>query len=266
LRHPVRVSIAAALLVCLTSAVAVYGAFAADDDLLAVQPVQGAPEASFEQFLDRLMRAESNGRDTAANPRSTALGAFQFIESTFLAVARRYFAREVAELPDRSVLELRTNRTFARRAAAAYCKENAAYLSEQGMSPTFGHLRLAYLLGAVGAAKVLKAEPQTPVADLLQAAVLRANPFMRGMTASGLNERAHRDLDLRPDSMVAMPDVGAGSQRGAAAADAPTCNQGLASCRRWVALRARLLDPAKVITATKPARGAIRRKTPAKTS
>ncbi len=149
MRHPVRVSIAAALLLCLSSA-AEYGAFASDEGVLAVQPVQGAPEASFEQFLDRLMRAELNGRDTAANPRSTALGAFQFIESTFLAVTRQHFAREVAELSDSSLLELRTNRAFARRAAAAYCKMNAAYLSEQGITPTFGHLRLAYLLGSVG--------------------------------------------------------------------------------------------------------------------
>jgi hypothetical protein len=265
LRHPVRVNIAAALLLCLSSA-AEQGAFASDEDLLAVQPVQGAAEVSFEQFLDRLMRAESNGRDSAANPRSTALGAFQFIEGTFLVVAREHFAREVAELSDRELLELRTNRAFARRAAAAYCKVNAAYLSEQGLSPTFGHLRLAYLLGAVGAAKVLKAQPHTPVADLLHPAVLRANPFLRGITAAGLNERAHRDLALRPDSSVEMPEIGGGATRPAAAGDAPKCNQGLASCRRWVALRARRLEPAKATTATKPARGAIGRKAPDRTS
>ena len=266
MRHPVRVNIAAALLLCLSSAATEYRAFASDDDLLAAQPVQGSPEGYFEQFLDRLMRAESNGRDTAANPRSTALGAFQFIEGTFLTVARRHFAREVAELSDSGLLELRTNRTFARRAAAAYCKENAAYLSEQGLNPTFGHLRLAHLLGSVGAAKVLKAQPHTPVADILHPAVLRANPFMRGMTAAGLNERAHRDLDLRPGSIVAMPEVGAGSARPAAAADAPKCNQGLASCRRWVALRARRIDPAKAITVTKPGRAPIGRKAPDRTS
>ncbi|HEU4380595.1 MAG TPA: hypothetical protein VFR73_18645 [Hyphomicrobiaceae bacterium] len=263
MHRPVRVSIAAALLVFVLSGVAQSGARAAAEDLLAVQPVQASPEGHFEQFLDRLMRAESNGRDTAANPRSTALGAFQFIESTFLSVTRRYFAREVAELSDASLLALRTNRSFARQVAAAYSRENAAYLSEQGLHPTFGHLRLAFLLGAVGAAKVLKAEPQTPIADVLHAAVLRANPFMRGMTAASLNQRAHRDLDLRPDSSVAMPKVAAGSTVTAVEA---TCNQGLPSCRRWIALRARQLDAAKPATAAKPSRGTTVRKTPAKTS
>ena len=107
-------------------------AVASNDLTLGEQTVDGASDISFEQFLDHLMRAESSGRDIAANPRSTALGAFQFIESTFLAVAREHFAREVAELSDQPLLALRTNRHFARRVAAAYCRENAAYLPRTG--------------------------------------------------------------------------------------------------------------------------------------
>jgi hypothetical protein len=194
LRYRTRAAFAAALLFCMSTAVAERRAFASNSDPLAALPVQGASDASFEQFLDHLMRAESNGSDTAANPRSTAVGAFQFIESTFLAIARRYFTREVAELTEMRILELRTNRQFSRRVAAAYCKENMAYLSGQGLRPTYAHLRLAYLLGARGAAKVLKAPPQTPIAGILGSAVIRANPFMKGMTANGLVERAHRDI------------------------------------------------------------------------
>ena len=182
-------AVAAALLLCV-SAAAQLKAFASNDLSLGAQTVEGASDATFEQFLDHLMRAESNGRDTAANPRSTAVGAFQFIESTFRLVAREHFALEVAELSDERLLALRTNRNFARRAAAAYCKENAAYLRRQGLSPTFGHLRLAYLLGAGGAAKVLKVGSQTRLADILGVSVLRANPFMKGMTAADLIERS----------------------------------------------------------------------------
>ena len=72
--------------------------------------------------------------------------------------------------------------------------EIAAYLREQGLKPTFAHLRLAYLLGGGGAAKVLRAPPQTPLAGILGAAVIRANPFMKGMTAAGLVERSARDV------------------------------------------------------------------------
>ena len=197
LRHHIRAALAAALLLCLPAAAIHTRAVASNNLTLGERTVDGASDVSFEQFLDHLMRAESSGRDMAANPRSTALGAFQFIESTFLAVAREYFAREVAELTDQPLLALRTNRHFARRVAAAYCRENAAYLRERGLNPTFAHLRLAYLLGAGGAAKVLRAEPETPLAGILATAVIRANPFMKGMTAAGLVERSARDIGPR---------------------------------------------------------------------
>src|SRR5262249_58306119 len=56
-------------------------------------PAATADRSAFDSFLDHLMRAESGGRDTAANPRSTALGPYQFIKSTFLDLARRHFTR-----------------------------------------------------------------------------------------------------------------------------------------------------------------------------
>jgi hypothetical protein len=261
LRHHVRAGIAA--LLCVLATAAGLKTFAAETEPLAAQPVQGASDTSFELFLDYLMRAESNGRDTATNPRSTALGAFQFIESTFLMVAREHFAREVAELSDQRLLELRTNRNFSRRAAAAYCKQNAAYLVNQGLQPTFGHLRLAYLLGAVGATKVMKAQPQTPVAELLSVSVIRANPFMTGMTAADVTERAHRDIRWRPDAIAsATREGGTGGSRPVAQRDGTSCNPGLPSCRRWLALRKP--DSAQAIKAAKPSKGLIGRKLPDK--
>ena len=197
LGHHTLAAIAATLFFCMPIEAIGTEALASNDVALGARAVDGASDVSFEQFLDHLMRAESSGRDTAANPRSTALGAFQFIESTFLAVAREHFAREVAELPDQTLLALRTNRQFARHVAAAYCRENAVYLREKGLNPTFAHLRLAYLLGAGGAAKVLKAPPQTGLAGILSAAVIRANPFMKGMTAAALVEKSARDIAPR---------------------------------------------------------------------
>jgi hypothetical protein len=203
------------------------------------EPAIGAPEAAFEAFLDRLMLAESDGRDLAANPRSTALGPFQFIKATFIEVARRHFAAEVASLSDEQLLALRTNREFARRAAAAYSRENLAYLAEQGLKPTFGHLRLAFLVGPAAALRLMRAEPSAQVAEILSAPALAANPFMSGMSAAELIARAARDVGETGDRLVALrpgqripsasPDKGL--------AIVVRCNQKLASCRRWVALQ-----------------------------
>ena len=154
-----------------------------------------APAASFEMFLDRLMSAESGGQAQAKNPRSSALGTFQFIKSTFLEIARRHFPAEVEGFIEDQILELRTDREFARRAAAAFCRDNISHLQAHGLEPTFADLRLAFLLGASDAARVLKAEPQTPAVQLLSPAVINANPFMLRMSVADLRAKSRRDVE-----------------------------------------------------------------------
>lgn len=159
--------------------------------------VETAPARTFDIFLDRLMAAESGGRRNAKNPRSSALGPFQFIKSTFLDIARRHFTTEIADLSEEEILELRQNRELSRRAAAAFCRESMEFLKEEGIRPTFAHLRLAFLLGPADAARVIQAEERTPVRDLLSVAVIKANPFMRGMSVSDLLAKSERDLSAR---------------------------------------------------------------------
>jgi hypothetical protein len=171
----------------------------------------GASEAAFGTFLDLLMRAESNGRNDAANPRSTALGPFQFIKSTFLDVMRRHFPADVAKLNETDILALRTDRGLARRAAAAFSRDNLDYLVDKGLQPTFGHLRLAFLLGPSGAARVIQAAPATPLNQVLESGVIVANPFMRGMSTGGLIARATRDVTPREPAVAPQPAVVAGT-------------------------------------------------------
>jgi hypothetical protein len=162
-----------------------------------------ASDADFDTFLNRLMGAESNGLSHAKNPRSSALGPFQFINSTWLAVMRQHFPGDIANLSERQVLALRTKHEVARKAAKAFCRDNMAYLMERGVTPTFGHLRLAFLLGPEGAARVLKAPPERSLTDILEGGVISANPFMRRMTAAGLVARATRDVSPKPGDRAA---------------------------------------------------------------
>ena len=211
-------------------------------------PAAAADRSAFDSFLDRLMRAESGGRDTAANPRSTALGPFQFIKSTFLDLARRHFGVEVQELSEDAILRLRTDRNFARRCAETYSRENLAFLAEQGLQPTFGHLRLAFLLGPFAAARVLQAAPATPVGEVVGPAVIRANPFMARMSTSNLIARTAREVgetvnevDLAPPLRVAAAQstpVARPVSRALSARHA--CNPKLASCRKFADMQARV--------------------------
>ncbi|HEU0061082.1 MAG TPA: hypothetical protein VFR19_14480 [Hyphomicrobiaceae bacterium] len=215
-----------------------------------VSAAAAADRSAFDAFLDRLMHAESGGRDTAANPRSTALGPYQFIKATFLDLARRHFGVEVQELSEEEILRLRTDRSFARRCAETYSRENLTFLAEQGLQPTFGHLRLAFLVGPFAAARVLQAAPATPVAEVLGSAVIRANPFMARMSTSNLIARTSREVGESVHEVDIAPHV-----RVAAAQPAPVvqsrpvaralsarhaCNPKLASCRKFAEMQARV--------------------------
>lgn len=209
-----------------------------------------ANAASLSLFLDRLMIAESGGRDDARNPRSTAVGPFQFIVSTFLEVTRRHFAEETSALTPAQVLQLRTNRAFARRAAEAFTRDNAAHLALAGLEATFPNLRLAFLVGPQGAVRVLRAAPTTPTAIILGANVVQANPFMIGMTAGGLAQWSARNLSaagLTSGRLAAdISRIGDGSAPRKPAI-AVRCNRGLASCRRWVSLATKRATRARVV-------------------
>src|SRR5215470_6206394 len=162
---------------------------------IANEIADAAPSAEFETFLDRLMGAESGGRSNVTNPRSTAVGAFQFIRSTFLEVVRNHFATEVAGLKDNQILALRKDTDFARRAAAAYSHDNIDQLKQNGLDPTFAQLRLAFLLGPRDAVRLSQAQPQRPVCEILPLAVIKANSFMANMTAADLLVRAASDVE-----------------------------------------------------------------------
>ena len=194
------------------------------------------PELTLESFLDRLMIAESGGNDWARNQRSTAFGPYQFINSTFLSVARRHFTEETAALTPSAILALRTDRSFSRRAAEAYTKDNAAHLAREGFKSSFPNLRLAYLVGPAGAVRVLRSSPDTKVAAVLSSGAIEANPFMRGMTVTDLMAKCARDLSVKPGSMAGIsPGTIALPKRRRPLIDVK-CNLRRPSCRRWLAL------------------------------
>lgn len=197
---------------------------------------------TLETFLDRLMAAESGGNDQARNPRSTATGPFQFVNSTFLYVARRHFDEETAALTPSQILALRTKRSFARRAAEAYTKDNARHLVREGHEPSFTNLRLAYLVGPSGAVRVLGAEPDARVTAVLSSAALRANPFMRRMTVAELLEKCARDLEVDPQSTAGLiVDVEGAPKKRSRPKIKVNCNLARPSCRRWLALKEKKL-------------------------
>jgi hypothetical protein len=239
-----------------------------------------------EDFLDRLMAAESGGRLRAKNPRSTALGPFQFIESTFLFVVSKHFKSEVSGRTERQILARRTEMAFSRRAARAYVRDLISALESKGLPASPVNVRIAYLVGPSAAVRLFGSRPGQPLASVLSADAISANPFMSGATIAELVQRAAVEmnatgetgrigsskatvqaapLERKPTAtLVALeaepsspPVLSKGEPSGTSMElkDEPTattsaaplwgnrCRSGLASCRRWMALQARMARP-----------------------
>ncbi len=189
------------------------------------------PTTSETLFLDHLMRAESGGRRYAKNPASSALGPYQFIETTFLDIVRRNFPGLASGKTDADILTLRTDPQVSRDVALIYTRENASALAAKGVEATAGNLRLAFFAGAGGALKVLTAKPDELVSNLLSEAAVAANPFLKTMTASDLLARASREAEG-----AGVVAASLGKPPAAHAGVAVRCNLNLASCRHWLAL------------------------------
>jgi hypothetical protein len=154
-------------------------------------------------LADRIVSVESGGSATAKNPRSSATGAGQFIESTWLDMIGRH-RPDLAGLPRDQVLALRNDAGLSRQMTQAYADENAAGLRAAGLPVNDGSQYLAHFQGLGGAKAVMQAAPSTPLANVLPPASISANPFLRGWTAGQLVDWTARKVGSAAPTMT-MP-------------------------------------------------------------
>lgn len=146
-------------------------------------------------LVDRIVGVESGGNANAKNPLSSATGAGQFIESTWLTMFKKYFPDRAASLSDAMILELRKNADLSRQMVELYAQENAAFLQRLGVKLNDGNLYLAHFLGPQGAADLLRAAPSTPVEQILGAGQINANrSILQGKTAGQVSTWAQNKM------------------------------------------------------------------------
>jgi hypothetical protein len=153
-------------------------------------------------ITDQIVQAESGGDATAQNPNSSASGPGQFIDKTWLATVRAH-RPDLAGQSDDDLLALKTDPDLSRQMTAAYAADNQAILAKNGLPVTPGNTYLAHFAGPGGAVKVLQADPNTPVSQILDPAAISANPFLRGMTAQQLQAWAAHRMGAQQPQMVA---------------------------------------------------------------
>ena len=151
-------------------------------------------------ITDLIISAESGGNPKAKNPRSTAYGAGQFIESTWLDMIARHRPDLMQGRSREQVLGLRTDPKLSRDMTAAYAADNAKKLTSAGLPANPATIYLAHFAGPQGAISLLKANPGDPVGNILGDKAMTANPFLQGMTVGDLQAWANGKMGITPQS------------------------------------------------------------------
>lgn len=141
---------------------------------------------------DLIIGAESGGNPFLKNPRSSATGAGQFINSTWLNMVKKH-RPDLAGRPDAEILAMRTDPELSREMTSRYADDNSAFLRQRGHEATPGTTYLAHFAGPAGAAAIL-ANPGATVEALLGPQAVAANPFLRGKTGADVIDWANRKM------------------------------------------------------------------------
>ncbi|PWB65510.1 MAG: hypothetical protein C3F17_03945, partial [Bradyrhizobiaceae bacterium] len=153
--------------------------------------------------VERIVMAESRSDPNARNRRSSATGAGQFLDQTWLALIRAHRA-DLLRRGEKEALELRRDPALAREMTARFLERNAAMLRRQCLPVTLGAVYLAHFAGGAGAVALLSAPADADAASTMAKAdatgrmtrerIVKANPFLEGLTVADLKARLDRKL------------------------------------------------------------------------
>jgi len=157
----------------------------ASDPASYIASLTGGANDPMSSYIASAEQSESGGKPNARNPRSTATGPFQFLESTWNGLMQSN--PELGLTP-----EGRTDPEQAGRAMRAFTSQNASALKTAGIPISPGTLYSAHFLGAGAAPTVLSAPDEAPMTSLVSAEVIQANPTLADMTAGEFRQWAER--------------------------------------------------------------------------
>lgn len=162
--------------------------------------------AAARAMVERIIVVESNGEPNATNKRSSAIGAAQFLDDTWLEAVRRHRRDLIRGRSDKEVLGLRRDAELSRDIAARLVEEHAAMLTKRGLPVTPGSLYLAHFAGPAGAVALFSSADTADAALVMAAAdvtglttrekLVNANTFLKAMTVRDIKSWADRKMAL----------------------------------------------------------------------
>lgn len=160
-------------------------------------------------LVDKIIGIESGGNPNARNSRSSAAGAGQFIDSTWLSMLAKH--RPDLQGSKEQLLAMKMNPQLSKEMTERYASENGSILAKSGLPVTAGSTYLAHFAGPQGAVSLLSANPNTPAAAIMGEKAVQANPFLRGKTAGDVVSWAEKLMGGKA-ATPAAPAVAPASQ------------------------------------------------------
>jgi len=160
--------------------------------------------AAVNALVDRIISIESNNRFDAINKASSASGAGQFIEATWLDLIRVHRPDLAKVRTKAETLELRRDPKITREMTTRFVERNVALLKKRGLPVTASTVYLAHFAGGSGAVAILLADENADAASVMAKAdakgrikrdqIIKGNPFLQNFSAGDLKHWADRKM------------------------------------------------------------------------
>lgn len=158
------------------------GAFGIQGD--SKQEPQKKSNQSSSSVVDKIIQAESVGDPKAKNKDSTAFGLGQFTERTWVDSVKKFAPEEADGLTKGEILNKINDQDFHVKILGGLTKDNQNILQNKGIEANDRNTYLAHFAGAGTAARIIKADPNTPIEDIASADAIRSNErVLKGKTA-----------------------------------------------------------------------------------
>jgi tetratricopeptide (TPR) repeat protein len=138
---------------------------------------------------------ESGGRPDQKNRLSSATGAAQFIDATWLRLMNTYQPELIQGKSRAAILAMRNDPALSAEMTAIYGNENASFFARYGVAATTVNISLAHHFGAGGAVAIIRRaeqNPDAPIEAVVGPAVMRANPELAGQTVGQVRRQLAR--------------------------------------------------------------------------
>lgn len=159
------------------------------------------PEGISPAYLARVAQVESGGNPKAKAATSSATGLFQFTTGTWEGLMQQYPGLQLRR-------DGRTDPAQATRAMRQFTSDNARqFFGSVRREPTPSESYLCHFLGCGVAVRIVEADPRGPCGPVVGPAVVRANPFIKGMSCGALREWARKKVPDVLDPNAPIPPL-----------------------------------------------------------